>query len=131
MLISSEVAITPLQLRGWGQGDIFYLYLALPGRFLPLYLTFSTSTDLVRTFTNLVSTSTDHFLAFSCPMRLWYYNLPGNTNKQITGMQERQSKMFLNYIALYLVQVQKFEHFSTCLGGAKIIKHFVSLLRFY
>ena len=45
-------------------------------------------------------------------------------------MQERQGKMFLNCIDLYLVQVQKFEHVSTCLGWAKIIKHFVSLLRF-
>ena len=46
-------------------------------------------------------------------------------------MQERQSNIFLNYIAVYLVQVQKIEHVRTCLGWAKIIKHFVSLLRFY
>ena len=46
-------------------------------------------------------------------------------------MQEWQSKIFLNYIVLYLIQVQKFEHVSTCLGWAKIIKHFVRLLRFY
>ena len=37
------------------------------------YLTFSTSTDLASTSSNLVSTSTDHFLAVSCPFVLQPY----------------------------------------------------------
>ena len=63
------VKVAKLDWWGWGQGDIFYLYLALPGRFLLLPDLFyffststnlvSTSTDLVPTSTNLVSTSTD------------------------------------------------------------------------
>ena len=46
-------------------------------------------------------------------------------------MQEWQGKIFLDYIALYLIQEQNFEHVITCLGYAKIIKHFVSLLHFH
>ena len=90
-----------------------------------LYLTFSTATNLVSTSTNLVSISTDHFLAVSCIL------VSQPSWKQITSMQEWQSKIFLNYIALYLIQVRKFEYVITCLGCAKIIKHFASLLRFY
>ena len=56
-------------LWGWRQEDIFYLYLAYLVVFY-LYLTFSTSSDLVSTSTNLVSTSTDYFLAVSCPFVL-------------------------------------------------------------
>ena len=45
-------------------------------------------------------------------------------------MQEWQSKIFLNHIAQNLIQVQKFNHASTCLGWEKIIKHFVNLYVF-
>ena len=90
-----------------------------------LYLTFSTSTDLVSTSANLVSTSTDHFLPFGITT---FLKTPKNKSQV---RRNYRARCFSNYIALYLVQVHTFEHVSTCLSWAKIIKHLVSLLRFY
>ena len=92
---------------GVGTGGYFLplptLFLPLPTLFLPLLIT------------------SWPFLA------LLYYNFPENKSR----VCRNNSKIFLNYIALYLIQVQKFEHVSTCLSWAKIIKHFVSFLCFY
>ena len=62
---------------------------------------------------------------------IWVQARTLNRNEPSQHNKARQSKIFLNYIALYLIEVQKVEHVITCLDCAKIIKHFANLLHFY